>query len=69
VPLYAYEFRNQTAPELFILPMVYPYGAAHASELQYLFNPDLFFPNTTYPFNPFPLNEEQRTLSRDMIRF
>ncbi len=69
VPLYAYEFRDQTAPELFIPPTNYPYGAAHASELQYLFNPDLFFPNTTYPFNPFPLNAEQRQLSRDMIRF
>ncbi len=69
VPIYVYEFRDQTAPELFILPTNYPYGAAHASELQYLFNPDLFFPNTTYPFNPFPLNGEQRALSRDMIRF
>ena len=69
VRVYVYEFRDQTAPELFIPPTVYPYGAAHASELQYLFNPDLFFPNTTYPSNPFPLNGEQRALSRDMVRF
>ncbi|MBV8616461.1 MAG: carboxylesterase family protein [Acetobacteraceae bacterium] len=69
VPVYVYEFRDQTAPELFLPPTVYPYGAAHASELQYLFNPDLFFPNTTYPSNPFPLNGEQRALSRDMVRF
>jgi para-nitrobenzyl esterase len=69
VPVYVYEFRDETAPELFIPPTNYPYGAAHASELQYLFNPDLFFPNTTYPFNPFPLNAEQHYLSRDMVRF
>ncbi len=69
VPIYVYEFRDTTAPELFLLPTDYPYGAAHASELQYLFNPDLFFPNTTYPFNPFPFNRQQRQLSRDMIRF
>ncbi len=69
VPTYVYEFRDTTAPELFIPPTTFPYGAAHASELQYLFNPDLFFPNTTYPSNPFPLNGQQRQLSREMIRF
>src|SRR6266702_3129251 len=37
VPTYAYEFNDENAPELFLQPVSFPYGAAHASELQYLF--------------------------------
>jgi carboxylesterase type B len=37
VPVYAYEFNDENAPELFLPPAGFPYGAAHASELQYLF--------------------------------
>jgi para-nitrobenzyl esterase len=37
VPTYAYEFSDENAPELFLPPAGFPYGAAHASELQYLF--------------------------------
>jgi para-nitrobenzyl esterase len=37
VPTYAYEFNDENAPELFLPPVSFPYGAAHASELQYLF--------------------------------
>jgi para-nitrobenzyl esterase len=38
VPTYAYEFNDEKAPELFLPPVSFPYGAAHASELQYLFS-------------------------------
>jgi para-nitrobenzyl esterase len=37
VPTYAYEFNDENAPELFLPPAGFPYGAAHASELPYLF--------------------------------
>jgi para-nitrobenzyl esterase len=38
VPVYAYEFNDENAPELFLPPVGFPYGAAHASELPYLFS-------------------------------
>ena len=38
VPTYAYEFNDPQAPQVFLPPAGgFPYGAAHASELQYLF--------------------------------
>jgi|HubBroStandDraft_1064217.scaffolds.fasta_scaffold00040_31 para-nitrobenzyl esterase len=37
VPVFAYEFADENAPELFLPPTTFPYGAAHASEIQYLF--------------------------------
>jgi para-nitrobenzyl esterase len=37
VPTYAYEFNDENAPERFLPPAGFPYGAAHASEIQYLF--------------------------------
>ncbi len=39
VPVFAYEFNDENAPELFLPPDVVsgmPYGAAHASEIQYV---------------------------------
>jgi para-nitrobenzyl esterase len=39
VPVFAYEFNDQNAPQLFLPPDTVsgmPYGAAHASELQYI---------------------------------
>jgi para-nitrobenzyl esterase len=38
VPTYAYEFNDENAPEPFLPPVGFPYGAAHASELPYLFS-------------------------------
>jgi para-nitrobenzyl esterase len=38
VPTYAYEFNDENAPELFLPPVSFPYGAAHASELEYVFH-------------------------------
>ena len=37
-PTFAYEFNDEHAPELFLPPVSgFPYGATHASEIQYLF--------------------------------
>jgi para-nitrobenzyl esterase len=37
-PVYAYEFADENAPEPFLPPVSFPYAAAHASELQFLWN-------------------------------
>ena len=37
VATFAYEFNDVNAPEVFLPPVSFPYGATHASELQYLF--------------------------------
>ena len=37
VPVFAYEFNDEGAPEIFLPPVSFPYGAAHGSELQYFF--------------------------------
>ncbi|MHA6757913.1 carboxylesterase/lipase family protein [Streptacidiphilus sp. PAMC 29251] len=50
VPTYAYEFNDENAPERYLPPVSFPYGAAHESEVQYLFtlantaNPGIFTP-------------------------
>jgi len=36
VPVHAYEFSDENAPERFLPPLGFPYGAAYASEIQYL---------------------------------
>ena len=36
VPTFAYEFNDENAPELFLPPVSFAYGAAHASEIQYV---------------------------------
>jgi para-nitrobenzyl esterase len=45
VPVYAYEFNDQNAPERYLPPAGFPYGAAHESEVQYLFS----LRNTPFP--------------------
>ncbi|GAA5165684.1 MULTISPECIES: carboxylesterase/lipase family protein [Amycolatopsis] len=45
VPTFAYEFNDENAPEDFLPPAGFPYGAPHASELQYL----LGLPYAAYP--------------------
>src|SRR5450755_860150 len=50
VPTYAYEFNDENAPELFLPPVPgFSYGAAHASELQYLFGLRAGFPAVLSP--------------------
>ena len=59
VRTYSYEFNDENAPERYEPPVGFPYGAAHASELQYLFR----LSNT-----PFPgvLKRGQRSLAGTM---
>jgi para-nitrobenzyl esterase len=61
-PTFAYEFNDENAPERFLPPVGFPYGAAHASELQYLFGL-----NTTA--NPPALTAAQQQLATQMQRY
>lgn len=62
VPARAYEFNDENAPEPFLPPVSFPYGAAHASELQYLFGlPTALFPGVLSP--------EQQQLAQAMQRY
>ena len=59
VPTFAYEFNDENAPEEFLPPVSFPYGAAHASEIQYLMDlPAAAFPGT--------LSAAQRQLATTM---
>ncbi|HEY2386112.1 MAG TPA: carboxylesterase family protein [Candidatus Binatia bacterium] len=62
VKTYAYEFNDQNAPELFLPPVSFSYGAAHASEIQYLFD----VPNQTMA--P-ALTADQQTLAATMVKY
>jgi para-nitrobenzyl esterase len=68
VPTFAYEFNDRNAPQNFLPPVTFPYGAAHASEIQYIFpfaNPSqvgLKLPQT-------PLNANQLVLSDKMVGY
>jgi len=59
VPVYAYEFNDENAPELFLPPVGFPYGAAHASELPYLFSPATVA-------HPAPFTQAQQQLAAAM---
>ena len=62
VPTFGYEFNDENAPERFLPPVSFPYGAAHASELQYLFG---------LPTAPIPgaLTAPQQRLAASMRRY
>jgi len=62
VTTYAYEFGDEDAPQLFLPPVSFPYGSAHASELQYLFglSSTVMAPELT---------EDQRQLSEAMTSY
>jgi para-nitrobenzyl esterase len=62
VPTFGYEFNDENAPEDFLPFAGFPYGAAHASELQYLF--DL---RATIPVPP--LNASQQQLAANMVDY
>jgi para-nitrobenzyl esterase len=62
VPLSTYEFNDENAPQDFLHPVSFPYAAAHASELQYLFALPVTVPRP-------PLNARQRQLSRSMQHY
>ena len=59
VPTFAYEFNDENAPELFLPPVSFPYGAAHASEIQYLMG----LPVAAFPK---PLSAQQQRLAATM---
>ncbi|MDL4821109.1 carboxylesterase/lipase family protein [Actinomadura opuntiae] len=59
VPTYAYEFNDRNAPQLYLPPVSFPYGASHASELQYLFTVG----NAVYPA---ALSKDQQALAATM---
>ncbi len=62
VPVYAYEFNDENAPEGSLPPTTYPFGATHATELQFLFKlPEL-------PGTPALTGKEIR-LSDTMVRY
>jgi para-nitrobenzyl esterase len=62
VPTWAYEFNDTDAPQRYLPPASFPYGAYHESEIQYLL--DIV---TTLPAQP--LNERQERLSRAMLSY
>jgi para-nitrobenzyl esterase len=65
-PVFAYEFNDPNPPQLFLPPDAVsgmPYGACHASEIQYIFN---LRPAVS---NPPALNADQERLSRDMVSY
>ena len=63
VPTFAYEFNDENAPQNFLPFVGFPYGASHASELQYLFNLRNFIPDVP------PLNAQQQELSANMVSY
>lgn len=60
---YAYEFMDRTAPS-YMGPVSFPYGAAHTSEIQYLF--PLYHGSKG---TPHPLNASQQQLSDQMVSY
>jgi len=58
VPTYAYEFADENAPEDFLPPVSFPYGAAHASEIQFIWG-DFNKPNP-------PLTPQEKDLADTM---
>lgn len=68
VPTFAYEFNDENPPQNFLPPVTFPYGASHASEIQYLFpfaSPSgvgLNLPQT-------PLDTNQQRLSERMVGY
>jgi para-nitrobenzyl esterase len=68
VPTFAYEFNDGNAPQNFLPAVSFPYGASHASEIQYIFpvaNPPGFGLNLPQT----PLNGNQRRLSDKMVGY
>jgi para-nitrobenzyl esterase len=59
VPALAYEFNDSDAPEPFLPPVSFPYGATHGSELRYLFKLRQHG----------ELNQSQQNLSDIMVRY
>ncbi|WP_395682388.1 carboxylesterase/lipase family protein [Inquilinus sp.] len=65
-PVFQYEFSDEAAPQIFLPPVSFPYGAAHTSEVPYLF--DRFVPPGNASESA-PLSPGQRALSASMVRY
>jgi para-nitrobenzyl esterase len=68
VPTFAYEFNDPNPPQNFLPPVSFPYGASHASEIQYIFptaNPSGFGLNLPQT----PLDANQQKLSDRMVGY
>lgn len=68
VPVFAYEFNDPNPPQNFLPPVSFPYGASHASEIQYIFptaNPSGFGLNLPQT----PLDANQQKLSDSMVGY
>jgi para-nitrobenzyl esterase len=63
-PLYAYEFADEQAPEDYLPPVSFPYGAAHASELQFIWD---FFVVHSMPLPS--LTPAEQTLAATMVSY
>jgi para-nitrobenzyl esterase len=62
VPTFTYELNDERAPQRFLPPVSFPYGAAHASEVQYLFDLPLAVPAPA-------LDADQQQLSAAMVDY
>jgi para-nitrobenzyl esterase len=62
VPTWAYEFDDANAPQRFLPPVSFPYGAYHSAELQYLFDLPVTVPAP-------PLTADQEQLSGAMVSY
>jgi para-nitrobenzyl esterase len=62
VPTWAYEFNDPNAPQRFLPPVSFPYGAYHAAELQYLFDLPVTVPAPA-------LTTDQETLANAMVAY
>ena len=62
MPIHTYEFNDSNAPQRFLPPVSFPYGAYHAAEIQYLFD----LPS---PVPVPPLDADQQQLSEAMVRY
>lgn len=62
VPTWAYEFDDANAPQRFLPPVSFPYGAYHSAELQYLFDLPITVPAP-------PLTAAQDRLSSAMVAY
>ena len=68
VPTFAYEFNDPNPPQNFLPPVTFPYGASHASEIQYIFptaSPSGFGLNLPQT----PLTPNQQKLSDQMVGY
>jgi para-nitrobenzyl esterase len=62
VPTFAYEFSDPGAPQRFLPPVSFPYAAAHASEIQYVFDLPITVPAPG-------LGADQQKLAATMVSY